>query len=282
MLRCMSGEVGVPVFACAAGCGERQGVPMGCNARLCPRCVRKLRRANQAKIIDLLLAVDHLRARQHRGPARWRFVTLTIRSRDAFLPMRRELAAAWGRLLRRKFWRQRVRACVACFETTHTKAGWHVHVHALVDAFLPRAALVRAWTAVSRGAGTGAGVDIRSPRSDDRRTIVAELGKYIAKDLGGAGADESEWGVSGTPGRLAEFYLGCLRWRVLRTYGDAYSVQGELEQDKPSSCLLCEFCGEPMAYLRTDWGRLTPPGRHARIRDPCAGATPALPSTLQR
>jgi replication protein/transposase-like zinc-binding protein len=254
--QCTGGKVGIAVFKCRACNGEVDGVPMGCNARICPRCAPKLRKANQAKVLELLEAVDERRYRMGRGPAKWRFVTLTIASQPEFVPMRRALAAAWSKLLRWKFWRECVSACLVFFETTHTKAGWHVHLHALVDGYVPRDLLADAWFRCTHGAGQPQGVHISLPKGS-RRDIAFELAKYLAKDLAGAASDEDagDWGVAGTSDRLAEFYLGSLRWRSLRTYGHAYDAQSLIEANQVHAALLCECCGchEPMIYDHTRW-----------------------------
>lgn len=253
ILRCTTGQVGVPVFRCAAGCGEARGVPMGCNARVCPRCAPKLRRQNERHVLELLDAVDAVRKKRGRGPATWRFVTLTIRSQASFAPMRRAFAKYWGKLIRRAFWRRAVGACVAFFETTHTAAGWHVHLHAIVDGFVDRHALCRHWRQVTNGEGEEQGVHISLPKGS-RAAIAHELSKYLAKDLAGAAADEpGDFGVAGDRDRLAEFYLGSLRWRALRTYGDAFDALRLLQEQKRIATLCCEECGQPMTYDRTEW-----------------------------
>lgn len=171
--RCVVGDVQVPTFRCKC-CGQvKLGVPMTCNSRTCPRCIGKLRRANQAKVHELLERVDERRARPTPWPrylgtcsgelrrqqgrlcwhpmrlarqaARWRFLTLTLPSLPDFEPMRRHIAAAWSQLMRTRTWRDRVTACVVAFESTHTRAGWHVHLHAIVDAWLPLPQIVRQW-----------------------------------------------------------------------------------------------------------------------------------------
>ena len=275
---CAEGKVCVHQFACP-GCGQvHDSPPLTCNQRTCPGCVPKLRAQNIAHVLELLEAVDQLRLRNGRRPPRWRFVTLTIKSFDEFLPMRRFMAKAWGKLIRHRFWQRAVEACVACWETTHTAAGWHVHVHALVDAFLPRETLVRAWSKVTGGLGQDVGVHISEPKGT-RASIARELAKYVAKDLGGAGAeDSSAWGVAGSSERLAEFLDGSFRWRTLRTYDDCYRVADLLKQQGGS--LTCDDCKLDFGYLGTVW--LTPEGYDellaSRRRKPAAGqATPAAP-----
>lgn len=142
---CVSGRDFVAVYVCTA-CGLRQqGVPLTCNSRVCPRCVATIRNRATAHLHDVIELTEQRRLRAGRQQIRWRFLTLTVPSTPQFLPQRHWLGRAWGRLLRRDFWGERVRAALASLETTHTRAGWHVHLHALCDAFLPRAQLVREW-----------------------------------------------------------------------------------------------------------------------------------------
>lgn len=259
LVQCTTGAVGVQVFACGHGCGEQFGAVMGCNVRVCPRCAPKLRRANQAKVLAIMDAVDEQRRRRRCGPAKWRFVTLTVRSGPDFLPMRRFVCESWGKLINRKFWKDGVAGCLAFFETTHTAKGWHVHVHALVDAFIDRETLVRAWAEVTHGEGQPQGQHISLP-TGTRKAIAHELAKYAAKDLGGATSPDPDdpWGVAGTPHRLAEFYMGSMRWRTLRTYGDAFRAAAFIEDSKIQASMLCECCGQAdMAYDRTTWVRST-------------------------
>jgi hypothetical protein len=278
---CTQGKVCVHRFACPT-CGQtHDSPPLTCNQRVCPACVPKLRAQNIAKVLELLDAVDDLRQKRGERTPRWRFVTLTVTSFDRFAPMRRFMAKAWGKLIRHRFWSRAVQASIACFETTHTKAGWHVHVHAIVDAFLPRDVLVRAWEKVTEGLGQAVGVHISEPKGT-RASLARELAKYIAKDLGGAGSDGEEatsaWGVAGTAARLAEFLDGSFRWRTLRTYGDCYKVADKL---KAAGALSCKECGVGLEYVGTAWlapDELDEMRARRRARVPAQGsATPAAP-----
>lgn len=142
---CCSGKLQMVMLRCRC-CGDVQhGPPAGCNSRTCPRCVRKLRRQQMAHIGGILEQVEVRRVQAGKPKPVWRFLTLTAPSWADFVGMRRHLGAAWGRLLQRRCWSDHVRGAIACWETTHTAAGWHVHAHAIVDAYLERADLVRAW-----------------------------------------------------------------------------------------------------------------------------------------
>lgn len=163
--------------------------------------------------------------------------------------MRRFVAECWGKLTRRKWWRDNVRACIAAFEITHTAAGWHVHVHALVDSFVPRGWLVKTWERITCGEGLEAGQHVSEPRGT-RESIARELSKYVGKDLGGHFAENpGAWGVAGSEDRLAEFIQATERFRALRAYGDAYYAAEVSER-----CgVLCEECQQPMEFERVVW-----------------------------
>jgi hypothetical protein len=141
---CLTADAAVPIFRCRCCKQVKLGQPMSCGHRACPRCVRKLRLQNQAKVATLLELVDERRLAATRAPATWRFLTLTLPSLDDFRAMRELVGRCWGRLLRTNFWKQ-VGAGVTALETTRTRAGWHVHAHAVVDEFLPFWTLCRAW-----------------------------------------------------------------------------------------------------------------------------------------
>lgn len=322
---CVVGRIAAGRFVCRCCGGTQHGAAAGCNARYCPRCLPKLRAQNIAKVRRILELVDQRRDREHRRMPHWRFVTLTVPSWIEFEPMRRFVGAAHARLHRRPVWAD-VGACLTALETTHTAAGWHVHVHALVDAFLPWVTLVRTWRqvclsellhrvehrqplALAGGAGaaaravaddaelrrvvvyrgkalvalwqraphdapepmpggdddaaralralldalpTGAGQHV-SDVGADRERAIREVAKYAAKDLGGAQVEDAdEWGVAGTPERLADFLLGSFRWRTLRTYGDAWDAARDLAAD--DGAMECDGCGaQDMEFLGVDW-----------------------------
>lgn len=271
LIECTSGAVGVQVMRCVAGCGEQYAAALTCNVRVCPRCVAKARRRNQAKVLGLLETVDELRRRKGKPPARWRFLTLTTKSQPQFAPMRRAMGRWWGKLIRRKWWRLNVGACIVFLETTHSERGWHVHLHALVDAYVPRDWLCRVWQEITRGAGRPEGQHVSAPKAG-KKGIARELAKYAAKDLGSAQLDEDDpraiWGVAGTAERLAEFYLGALRWRTLRTYGDAYDAQKHQADSKITRACLCEKCNGDVVYDRTVWVRADALAELGRRRGP--------------
>lgn len=144
--QCVQGRLQACFFRCTC-CGQiKVGEPMTCNHRACPRCVAKLRLANQAKVHRILEHVDATRQQQGRRAARWRFLTLTLPSLPEFRPMRRLFGEAWSRVYRSAAWARFANpTTVLALEVTHSTAGWHVHGHAIVDAFIPRAEMVRAW-----------------------------------------------------------------------------------------------------------------------------------------
>lgn len=144
---CTRGDLAGTFYRCTC-CGQvKLAAIQTCQHRACPRCCSKLRLANQAKLHELLGAVEAHRRQLCRPLPVWRFLTLTIPSHERFRAARGDLCNTWAQLLAGAWWRQRsgVKAAIACLETTHTAAGWHVHLHAVVDSFLPRHELIGAW-----------------------------------------------------------------------------------------------------------------------------------------
>jgi hypothetical protein len=154
--RCMLGDQQLTRFLCQC-CGSLQyGPPAGCNSRTCPRCVRKLRREQMGRIGRILDAVAERRQTAGQRLPRWRFLTLTAPSWSQFRPMRQFLASAWGRVLRSRVWTDAVGAAVVAWECTHTAAGWHVHLHGAIDAWVERRGLARAWQSAQLAEYAGA------------------------------------------------------------------------------------------------------------------------------
>lgn len=334
---CAIGDQKATRFRCTSCTDWHYGPLATCNSRFCPRCVRKLRRENMARINSVLQRVEHKRQSSCRPVPRWRFLTLTAPSWSEFAPMRQLLGRAWGRFQHRGIWGS-VKGALAVWETTHTTAGWHVHTHAAIDAYLPFKTLVRAWQqsvlqelvcAILRGdelpgvpcsdlvdrlradevarrhvhavasrlcryaereclelraaieSAPNAITDVRATkygrttvsyrndlrqllaavphpagqfikdfRGDTRSRVLSELAKYCGKDLGGAQVDDpGDYGIAGTPERLADFISGAWRWRCLRTYGECYDRDARNERQP----MECQTCGGPMEFEGARW-----------------------------
>lgn len=245
-------------------CGHVWSMPDPCASRFCPKCVRLVRSRNIGKIQDIV-------ATQH---GRRRFLTLTIRSSQDLRSMLELLQRSLVRLRARRWWKDRVRAGVCAMEVTYSEGvGWHAHAHLLLwGRFLPRARLISEWQAATgcrcprtsrlddddqpvlcchstfrdengefvradsaRSTCTGCpveptGVDIREARDAD----IAELCKYIGKDLGSGGGFLLDLDLT------KEFLLVMWGRRMWSTFGAAFGVH---RPDADCGSLTCEDCG---------------------------------------
>lgn len=147
-------------------CDHLNKVPISCNQRLEPRCAT--RRAHRF-IARHANALDRL--------AQPKLLTLTWISPPTLTP---ELLSTYNQhfahLRRQKLWTNAVKGGMAGYEFTWTTAGWHPHIHALIDSdYIPQPALSRAWMKVTDASYI---VDIRAARTEN---AVFEVAKYVAK-----------------------------------------------------------------------------------------------------
>ena len=145
-----------------------------CRDRFCLVCMALRSRAMVRRYESILGLVPRLR-----------MMTFTIRSGDDLHSTLDMLMAAWGRLMRRKAFKARVRGYLRSLEVTHTGAGWHPHLHVLYDGeFWPFEELKNEWKIITGGEGS---VDIRMAGS------IKEALKYVVKPAGLKGLDQTQF-----------------------------------------------------------------------------------------
>lgn len=172
-------------WSLVSGDGARIGTSLGrCNQRVCPLCRAHRARETEARVHQHLRDVDSAR-----------FLTLTVRSVDKPLTEQiKDLYASFGRLRRRKAWKEHVLGGVAVVEVTWSQKLqlWHPHLHVIIDgAFWSQRWILREWEEV---VGDDAGVRINKVNS--RSAIAAYIAKYVAKSATPAEAPSSkmvEW-----------------------------------------------------------------------------------------
>lgn len=102
-------------------CGDHTQVLTRCKKKWCPSCQRSIAAKRTARMRGAI--------KTFQWPL---FVTLTMtNSHDP--ESVRKLRQAFGKLRNRKIWKSRVTAGVAAVEVTNKGAGWHPHLHALID-----------------------------------------------------------------------------------------------------------------------------------------------------
>jgi len=147
-------------------CDENIDLVQSCDLRLCPRCsIRRAYRFIQSyrHVLDAMTAP--------------KLLTLTFQSVQT---LSKALVKAcfkyFARLRRTKLWKGAVRGGLAGLEFTYTSAGWHPHIHALIDsAYIPQRLISALWRKITKGAY------IVYIQKCDPTTGVYEVAKYVAK-----------------------------------------------------------------------------------------------------
>lgn len=167
-------------------CSREYAVPHPCSDRFCSKCARKISQRAGSRISSVL----ECRGLKGAGTvgfiasSRLRFITLTVENFE-----KRQvrwgldvLNAAFARLSRRKFWRDKCRGWVKKTEVTVAEDGrFHLHLHLLVEGdYLDQGALRSAWKSCVRSQHwRGFVVDIRRFKGGLRG--LNEITKYTAK-----------------------------------------------------------------------------------------------------
>lgn len=153
-------------FAVCRDCSTVQKFPNRCDRLICPECAPRLQRERQK-------AVEWW-AREVKQP---KFVTLTVRTPSCFMPDHiREFKRWFGNLRRTRFASNWVGGFYS-LEVTNEGRGWHLHLHALIDArWIDAGELGKTWCKVTNGHGYI--VKVKDARCRD---YLHETTKYIAK-----------------------------------------------------------------------------------------------------
>jgi len=138
-------------------------------------------------------------------------VVLTIRNTAKFTrEVIKHFKESWARLLRNKFVRN-WRGGFYTLEVTNEGKGWHLHLHALIDAdWIDAGELAKVWNFCNRG--TGYIVKVKDAREQN---YLAEVTKYAVK-----GSDLAAWSASD----IADFIDA---WGKLDTFGVFGSIRGQ-------------------------------------------------------
>jgi hypothetical protein len=117
----------------------------------------------------------------------------------------------WGRLRRRKFARD-WRGGFYSLEVTNEGRGWHLHLHALIDAnWIDAATLATEWSKVTGGIG-----HIVKVKDARRADYLAEVTKYAVK-----GVDLAKW----SPSDILTFIDAFTGLRAFGVFGVLYAAR---------------------------------------------------------
>jgi len=186
-------------------CGRRYRFPTRCKLRFCPNCQHFLSRKRQQ---DLEWWIRQLNQPKH--------VVLTVRNTGKLsADYIRWVKSCFARLRRRKFakgWRSGIYS----IEVTNEGRGWHVHLHALIEAkWIDAKELARQWASV-----VGQDFAIVWVKDARGKETVKEILKYAVK-----GNQIAAW----TPEEVAQYVQAVEGVRLFGRFG---GLTGELEKWK--------------------------------------------------
>ncbi len=200
----------VSVYVCADGCGQLHGRhAYHCRERLCTWCAG----ARGAQLGEALLPLVQAMANP------W-FLTLTVKNGPDLAGRAAHLRAAFKKLRRRAWWKANVAGGIAVEEVTRNeRAGeWHPHLHLIIDAAVPQAALQTALAALWRAVtGDSYILDVRPFQGVTVAADLRELCKYTAKI-----ADIVE-----DPALVRSYLDYARRRRLIVTFGSCYGAAAE-------------------------------------------------------
>lgn len=207
------------------GCGKAEVFWNRCELKICPECTPRL-------------------ARERRESVEWwtkqiaqpKHVVLTVRNTSMITrSMVKDLKDSFTRLRRMKLCRS-WRGGFYSLEVTNESQGWHLHIHALVDAkFIPADQLSVAWDQASRGAGY-----IVKVKDCRERSYLQEVTKYAVK-----GSDIASWPSHDILAFIAAFE----GVKTFGVFGNLYGKRTEwaewikvLQEDRATcECGCCRF-----------------------------------------
>lgn len=198
----LSGCCRFPTLEKSASTDQVRICPGRCKHRLCPHCARIATNEKTRKVRLIATLMDDPR-----------FITLTIRSikgeslkamLDRFNDFFRQFRAS-------KDWKNHVVGGLAVTEITRNEAGWHVHMHCLVDGiYWPQPKALATWETI---VGDRAGVDIRKVHGVN--SVARYVAKYLAKE-----SSVDNWPTT----QVMDFCLATHGLRTLRTFGNCYRI----------------------------------------------------------
>jgi hypothetical protein len=194
------------VYLVCSGCRTVRVVWNHCDNHLCPKCQPRLARN---RYDDISFWAKAIQQPKH--------VVLTVKNQpwiDA--DSIRGLSQAFGRLRRRKFARH-WQGGLWSIEVTNEGSGWHIHLHALIDAkWIDAGQLAQEWSKVV--GQQFAIVKVKDARSAD---YVRECAKYSVK-----GTDLAKW----DPAQLKEFITAVQKCRTFGTFGSLFKRRSAFTQ----------------------------------------------------
>lgn len=201
-----------------AGCGKLTHVSNHCDSRWCAACQPTLTRKRQEGLEWWTKTISQPK-----------HVVLTVRNVNDLTPEYiRWFKDSWGRLRRSQFAKD-WRGGIYSLEVTNEGRGWHLHLHALIDAdWIDSKELARNWSKL-----VGQDFSIVKVKDARRGDYLNEVAKYAVK-----GSDLARW--SGE--EIAQFVDAFEGSRTFGIFGSCYGKREEWKnhmkelRDRPMTC----------------------------------------------
>jgi len=219
------------IIAACSSCGHSWWVKFRCRTRVCPLCSYKVMLDRSQLLIALCRGMSHPK-----------LLTLTMPTwTDDPKQGIKFLRASFQKLRRIKLMRKVVGGAYQ-IELKPKENGWHIHIHALLDApYLPYQLIFNAWKTIT---GINAPqIDIRAASDPKAQVYVC---KYAAKSVG----------FDSHPDVIVAWYLATKGQRLFGTFGKWYNkklidIAPELVPLRPPPS--CPCCGaEKTMYMARD------------------------------
>jgi len=182
-------------------CGLVRKFPNRCDRFYCPQCASHLAYERQKQVrwwTALIPQPKH--------------VVLTLRNIPALLPGHVDELRRWFTALRRRKFARNWVGGFYRMEVTNEGNGWHLHLHALVNAaWIGQNELSSAWTSITGGIGRI--VKVKDTRGAD---YLSEVTKYVAK-----APQIAAW----QPAQIAEFLGAFEHKRTFGVFGELYAAR---------------------------------------------------------
>jgi len=218
------------LLACCSGCRNHWYVHHICNQRICPLCSHLVTRQRQEFTLQM---TEHMKFPK--------LVTLTM---PTWTDDPREgikfLRASWNTLREDPIFKDVAGGCYV-IELKPKPNGWHIHIHAVLDApFLPFKKLRAVWGKI---------IHVREPIVDIRAAATPNQRAYVAKEATKA------MDYHGEVDYLVAWYEATKGTRLFATFGTFYNATLEdllNPAEAPEKGVVCPFCDarNTMFYAR--------------------------------
>jgi hypothetical protein len=209
------------ILAACTQCGHSWYVTYTCRQRVCPLCSYRVAQERKSYLLALTKQMKHPK-----------LLTLTMPIEPIDPHGRIKFLRQCFSKLRRTAFFSTVKGGAYQIEVKVNPLGYHVHLHALLDApFLPYQKIFSEWSRITNVKAPQ--VDIRAASSDRAREYVC---KYTVKSAG----------FDSHPETIVQWYEATKGERLFATFGDWYNAKleelcpGETE---PEFIPTCPHCG---------------------------------------